>query len=152
MVSADFDREFLARAGGAVAASTVVLTASFVGVVAFFTGSANGVGGRLPFYVLTMAVAFAATIFALDDPEADGSRVISATAGVTVASFVLVTLAGEGFVYAVRFPGKVLASNLLVYFAAAGLICTGLAYWALRHWREFTVDSAAEAEAGADAE
>ena len=142
MAWADLDREFLARAGGAVAASTVVLTASFVGVVSFLGGAAGDVGGRLPFYVLTMAVAFAATIFALDDPDADGSRVITATAGVAVACFVLVTLAGEGVVYAVRFPEKVLASNLLVYFAAAGLICTGLAFWALRHWREFARETA----------
>lgn len=137
MVMPAVDREFAARAGGVVVASTVLLTASFVGVVAFLTGETAGVGGRLPFYVLAMAVAFAGTIFALDDANADGGRVITATGGVAVASFVLVTLGVEGVVFAVRYPGRVLASNLVVYFAAAGLICTGLAFWALRHWREF---------------
>lgn len=131
------DRGFAVRAGGAVVASTVILTASFVGVVSFLSGSATGLGNRLPFYVLAMAVTFAGTIFVLDEPTADGMRVIVATAGVSVASFVFTALAAEGVVYAIRFPERVLASNLLVYFLAAGLICTGLAFWALRHWREF---------------
>ncbi|PSQ49972.1 hypothetical protein BRD15_02430 [Halobacteriales archaeon SW_6_65_15] len=137
------DREFVARAGGAVVASTVVLTASFVGVVSFLTGSATDVGARLPFYVLAMAIAFAGTLFVLDDPTADGIRVIVATVGVSVACFVFTALGAEGFVFAVRNPERMLASNMLVYFVAAGLICTGLAFWALRHWREFAGEGAA---------
>jgi hypothetical protein len=137
------DREFVARAGGAVVASTVVLTASFVGILSFMTGSASDVGARLPFYVLAMALTFAGTIFVLDEPTADGVRVIVATVGVAVASFVFTALSAEGFVYAIRYNQRMLASNLLVYFVAAGLICTGLAFWALRHWREFAGESAA---------
>jgi hypothetical protein len=137
------NRQFAARASGAVVASTVVLTASFVGVVSFLTSAATGVGARLPFYVLAMAITFAGTIFFLDEPTADGTRVIVATLGVSVASFVFTALSAEGFVYAIRFPERMLASNLLVYFVAAGLICTGLAFWALRHWREFAGENAA---------
>ena len=143
MDSPTTDREFVARAGSAVVASTVVLTASFVGVVSFLTGSAVDVGARLPFYVLAMAIAFAGTLFVLDDPTADGVRVIVATVGVAVASFVFTALSAEGFVYAIKHTERLLGSNLLVYFFAAGLICTGLAFWALRHWREFAGEGAA---------
>jgi hypothetical protein len=114
-----------------------------VGVVSFLTGSATDVGARLPFYVLAMAIAFAGTLFVLDDPTADGIRVIVATVGVSVACFVFTALGAEGFVFAVRNPERMLASNMLVYFVAAGLICTGLAFWALRHWREFAGEGAA---------
>lgn len=147
MVTSALDREVVARAAGVVVASTLALTASFVGVVAFLAGETAGVAGRLPFYVLAMAAAFAGTVFALDDPDADGNRVITATAGVAVVTFLVVTLGVEGLFFAVRHPGRVLASNLVVYFAAAGLICTGLAFWALRHWREF-----AERDPDADAD
>lgn len=143
MVGSLVERRIAARAGGAVVASTLVLTTSFVGVVAFFTGGVAGVGARLPFYVLAMAVTFAGTIFLLDGPAADGTQIIVTTTAVAVASFVFVALSAEGFVYAIRYPERVLASNLLVYFLAAGLICTGLAFWAFRHWREFTGERAA---------
>ena len=56
---------------------------------------------------------------------------------IAVVGLVLVGFAGEGVVYAVRDPEAVFGRQLIVYFVAAALICTGLGYWLLRHWREF---------------
>jgi hypothetical protein len=40
-------------------------------------------------------------------------------------------------IYAVTDPDEIVASQVLVYFVAAALICTGVGVWGLRHWREF---------------
>jgi len=50
------DRGRAARLGGVVLASTLVLTAAFIGVLALVGGGNNGVGRRLPGYVLAMTV------------------------------------------------------------------------------------------------
>jgi hypothetical protein len=131
------DREVFARIGVGVVLSTLALTASFVGLLALLTGEAVAVGSRLPLYVLAMAVAFVVVIVRSELRNRDG-RVVLATAGsVSVGTLVLVTLAGEGLVYAAREPDAVVASSLLFYFLAAGLIATGLGFWGARHWREF---------------
>jgi high-affinity Fe2+/Pb2+ permease len=70
------------------------------------------------------------------------------TAAIAVAVFVTVTLSGEGLVYAAANPAEVLVSRTLLYFLAAGLVGTGVAYWALRHWREFTGDATVSSESG----
>lgn len=137
MSQGDIEREFLLRAGLLVLGSTLVLTASFVGLVALLVGEASQVGTRLPYYVLAMAVAFVVAIFLLDDDRTDGVTVFLASVGISFAAFAVTSLAGEGLTYAVNQPAAVLANNLLVYFLAAGLIGTGLGFWGLRHWREF---------------
>jgi hypothetical protein len=132
------NREFLARAAAVVVGSTMVLTASFVGVLALVTGRTVGAVDRLPFYVLAMAVAFVIAVMVTEEtvdavrPE----RAIASAVGVAVVTFVFVSLGGEGIAYAVRNPGRVVISQLFFYFLAAGLIGTGLGYWGLRHWRE----------------
>lgn len=131
------EREVIGEAGVIVVASTVVLTASFIGLVALVEGRALATGSRLPFYVLAMAIVFVAAMFHLDSRRRDGTRVMAATVGIAIVSFVVVTLAGEGVVFALQNPDKILAEHLVVYFVAAALICTGLAFWTLRHWREF---------------
>ncbi|MFB6354100.1 MAG: hypothetical protein ABEJ92_08450 [Halobacteriales archaeon] len=132
-----FDRRTLARAGGLVAVSTAVVTAAFVGLVALATGGADRMASRLPVYVLVMAVVFVAFVFLIDARGSDGRTVIVSSVGVALFGFVLVLLSGEGVVFLVSHPGELLASQLLVYLVSAGLVCTGLAYWGLRHWREF---------------
>jgi len=132
------------RAAVSVAASTVVLTLAMVGILAFVDGGNTGVGGRLPAYVFAAALAFVVTLFVLDDPAADGVQIIVAVAGISLGVFGLVALAGEGVVYAVEHPGEVFVPELLAYIAAAGLICTGIGVWGLRHWREFTAGPAVE--------
>jgi hypothetical protein len=137
------DRGRAARLGGVVLASTLVLTAAFVGVLALVNGGNAGVGGRLPIYVLAMAVAFVAFLFAAEQRlerrsrSADGRRVIVTAGGFALTVLVAVALSGEGVVYAVRNPDQVVAREVSLYFLAAGLIGTGLGYWGLRHWREF---------------
>ncbi|WP_123537812.1 hypothetical protein [Halosimplex salinum] len=120
-----------------VAGLTALLTCAFVGLLAFVSGARPDVGSRLPYYVLVMALVFVVAVFRLDDRDRQGTHVLSSVSAVSVVAFVLVGLAVEGVVYAVQNPGELVASQLIVYFAAAALICTGVSVWGLRHWREF---------------
>jgi hypothetical protein len=88
--------------------------------------------------MLLMAIAFVITVVGLIRREVGGGVVLSAATGVGVLTFSLGLLAGEGVVYTVREPSEVLGSNLVVYFLAAALIGTGLSYWTVNYWREFT--------------
>lgn len=137
MVTAQLDADLLPRAAVLVAVSTAVVTAAFVGVVALVTGNASEVTARLPIYVLVMAVVFVAFVFLIDSRGSDGQTVIVSSIGVALFGFLLVLLSGEGLVYILTQPQDLLASHVLIYLASAGLVCTGLAYWGLRHWREF---------------
>ncbi|WP_313692044.1 hypothetical protein [Halorarum halobium] len=125
-----------------VAVSTVVLTADFVGLLSLLTGRATeigtGIGGRFPAYVLVMAVAFVVTIVGLARFDTDGRTVLSAATGVGLLTLVTGALAGEGVVYAIAYPSEILSSQLLFYFVAAGLIGTGLSFWTVNYWRDFT--------------
>lgn len=131
-------RAFLARTGGVIVASTLALTAAFVGVVALLNGGVDGAVGRVPFYVLAGAVVFVASLLLLDHEDVAGQTVIVATTVLGVVALVVVGLGVEGIFYAIEEPGEVFGDRLVVYFVAAGLICTGLTYWGLNHWREFT--------------
>jgi hypothetical protein len=140
-----------ARATLAVGASTVVLTACFVGVLALVRGAVAGFGDRLPIYAVVIGAAFVAALLRAEQrygPDAPGpgaadgggfggGAILTTALGVAVATVVLVSFAGEGVVYALRLPDAVVTSTLFLYFVAAGLIATGLGYWGLRHWREF---------------
>jgi hypothetical protein len=106
-------------------------------VVAVVSGYADGVSNRLPYYVFGGAVVFVATMVYLENPNESGVPIFTSTLGLSVLGFTLISLSGEGVVYAARSPGEVLGSQLVVYFLAAALVCTGTAYWSLHHWREF---------------
>jgi hypothetical protein len=129
-------RASLARAGGLIAVCTLLLTADFVGLVALLTGQATGIAGRLPVYVLGMAVAFVGSLLLFETREPDGETVLKLAAGVAFGSFVVAVLGGEGVVFALTYPGQVVASHVLPYLLAAGMIATGLGYWGLNHWQE----------------
>ncbi|MFC7072680.1 hypothetical protein ACFQJ7_06760 [Halovenus rubra] len=58
----DWSRSALVRAVLFVIASTIALTASFLGVVGLLTGEVTGLNSRLPLYVLVMALAFVTAI------------------------------------------------------------------------------------------
>ena len=137
MVADRIDAGLLPRAVAVVGVSTAVVTAAFIGIVALLTGDAVNVTDRLPFYVLLMAVVFTAYVFLIDSRASDGATVIISSVGVGLIGFLVVLLAGEGAVFLLREPDALLASQLIVYLVSAGLVCTGLAYWGLRHWREF---------------
>lgn len=122
----------------AIIASSIVLTGAFIGVVALIRGEVVGTWDRLPVYVLVFAVVFLVVLWKLDDSEREGTTVLIATAGIALAAGIVLGLAGEGTVAAVTDPWSVIGSDLLVYFVAAAVICTGLGLWGIRHWREFT--------------
>jgi FtsH-binding integral membrane protein len=129
------------RAVLGVAGLTILLTCAFVGLLAFASPETPAVGSRLAYYVLVMAVVFVVAVFRLDDRERQGTSVLSAVTAVSVAAFVLVTLAVEGVIYAFDNPGALVASQLILYVLAAALICTGVSVWGLHHWREFAADA-----------
>jgi len=120
-----------------VAGLTVLLTCAFIGLLAFVSGARPNVGSRLPYYVLVMGLVFVAAIFRLDDRDRPGTSVLTSVTVVSFVAFLLFGMAVEGVVYAVQNPGELVASQLIVYFTAAALICTGVSVWGLHHWREF---------------
>jgi predicted neutral ceramidase superfamily lipid hydrolase len=134
------DRETMLRVTAYIATSTLIITACFIGVVAVITGFVADFEQRLPIYVLVTAVVFVAVVVVLDSGDAEGMPVLLSTVSIGVVTFVIVSLTGEGLRYAVARPGELVASQLVFYFVAAALFCTGVGYWALNHWREFADD------------
>lgn len=136
-------RDAVARVGAGVVGATLVVTASFVGLLALVTGDVAALGDRLPLYVLAMAVAFVATLLLVEHrrhgpaARATGRDVLATAGGIALATFAVVTLSGEGLLYAATNPTTLLASQIVLYFLAGGLVATGLGYWAIQHWREF---------------
>ncbi|WP_435346103.1 hypothetical protein [Haloarchaeobius sp. HRN-SO-5] len=126
------------RAAVSVAGSTVLLTLAMIGVLSALNGGNGNITSRLPFYVFGVALVFVVTLLLLDDPGANGRHVLVAVVGISLFAFGLITLIGEGVVYAYEHQSDVFVPELLLYIAATGLVCTGVGVWSLRHWREFT--------------
>lgn len=129
------DRARLGRVGAVVGTCTAALTASFVGLVALAGGDAAGAVSRLPGYVLAMALTFVAGVVLFEESRHEGRRALAAAAGAAVVAFVVVGLGTEGVVYALRYPDRVVGSQLFAYLLSAGLIGTGVGYWGWRNWR-----------------
>lgn len=139
---ADDRTTYYGRTAGLAAASTLVLTASFVGVLSIVEGEFSGLGGRVPWYLVVTSLFFLGTIFVLEEHGAsDGREIIAISAIVGLLSFVVTTLAVEGVVFAFNHPEDVFVSQTVLYFLAAGLFGTGIGYWGIKHWREFTDES-----------
>lgn len=132
----DPDPAVYGRLGLLVVACTAALTLAFVGVVSLATGDATNVGGRVPFYVLGTALAFVGAILVVDGPRRDGRAVLAVAGAVAGATFVLLSLGAEGLRYTVVHPENVLVTSSGLYLVAAGLIGTGVGYWALSHRHE----------------
>ena len=131
------DRETMVRVVGYVGVSTLFLTAMFYGIVAVITGSVTDFERRLPVYVLVAAIAFVVVVVMLEDENAPGTPILVSTLVVGGMAFLGISLSGEGVLYAVANQSTVVSSQLFFYIIAAGLICTGIGYWAIHHWREF---------------
>jgi hypothetical protein len=129
-------RNTLAQAGLFVGASTLALTASFLGVVGLLTGGVSGLTDRLPFYVLVTAVAFVGAIVLLEEESRQAVRVLQLSVLGAALTFGLVTFGGEGINYLYQNQEEVVTSQLIFYILAAGLIGTGVCYWALRNRSE----------------
>lgn len=135
----EWNRDTLARAAAFVVASTIALTASFLGVVGLLTGEVTGLNDRLPFYVLAMALAFVAAVVTLEEEYREATLVLQFSVIVGAVSFLLVSFGGEGVAFLLQNPQEIVASHLLFYILAAGLIATGIGYWALNHWSELSM-------------
>lgn len=130
------ERKYVGMLLGLIAASTLLVTSSLIGVLALTQGLVDGIGGRVPYYVLATALVFVALVVGLELNLEDGSRIITTSVVVAAVSLVVISLSVEGLIFGWEFT-DLLLSNLLPYFLAAGLISTGLIIWAVRHWREF---------------
>jgi len=139
MSKAALPRDALPKAVGLIAISTLLLTTAFLGVLAIVSGGNPGIGDRVPVYLLLAAAVFVTFIVLLEHRDLDGRTVLISTTSIAVATGALAWLVGEGLVHALLDPGEVFASQTIVYLIAAAVACTGLFYWTLNHWREFTV-------------
>ncbi len=138
-MAARTDRQsFYTRISIVMAACTLVLTFSFIGILAIVAGEMSQPTRRLPWYLVLAAGAFVATIIILEAYGATGREIIVTATITTIWAFLIVTLSVEGIIYTIRHPEEVFVSQLVLYFLAAGLLGSGIAYWALHHWREFT--------------
>lgn len=130
------DRRQVGLAVGLVIVSTLLVTSSLIGVLAVTEGLVDGVGGRIPYYVLAAAAVFVGLVVVLETRYDEGSQILSTSVIVAATALVVISLSFEGFFFGLKYPSK-LFSNLMPYFLAAGLISTGLIIWAVRHWREY---------------
>lgn len=131
-------KRFLLRMVAIVGCCSLLLTASFVGVLAIVSGNMGEIGNRMPAYLILMAIAFVVTVVALERNEIDGRLILMTTVVIAGLTFLFSLLAVEGVLYTIRDPAAVFNTQLGYYFLAAGLVATGLGYWSLNHWREFT--------------
>lgn len=134
----DGTQQVVLRIGALIVSNTLLLTAAFVGFIAALSGEVHGFESRLPWYLVGAAVVFVGTIILLEVNDATGRTIIVSALVVGGFAFVLLFLAVEGFVFTLEHPDAVLDTRLILYFFAAALVATGLGYWGLRHWREFT--------------
>lgn len=132
---------FFLKATGLVGGSTFILTASFVGLLSLLSGDPVDLGDRVPFYMIVMGFVFVGTILILEEQGATAEAILVTAIVVAVLAFVGIGLTVEGILFAMRNPDRVFVSQLVYYFIAAGLIATGIGYWGIRHWREFTGQS-----------
>lgn len=141
MAAGSVARSVYVRISLVIAGCTLLLTFSFVGLLAIASGATDAVSTRLPWYLVVGALAFVATIVLLELYGATGREIIVTASFTGAWALVLVGLSVEGVRYTVTHPEEVFVSRLVLYFLAAGLLGTGIAYWALHHWREFTTQS-----------
>lgn len=134
-------RSFLVQATLLVLGCTLTLTFSFFGVFAILSGEMTGIGNRLPFYVLGMAVVFVAIVVYMEEQKAHGRTIIASASSFGVTAFLVFTLGTEGLIYSAENPGSVMTSKQFLYVVAAGMITTGIGYWMLKHWDEVVHNS-----------
>lgn len=132
------DRGDYRRTIALIITSTVILTLTFIGVLALSRGIITGFQGRIPWYLVVTGIIFVTSIFLLENRESRGREILFSSIIVSLLSFGLLVLSVEGVIYAIRFPERVFISQLVLYFLAAGLIGTGFGFWTMNHWREFT--------------
>lgn len=138
MAAQPAEGRFYARISLVMGICTLLLTFSFIGILALLSGEVGDPMSRLPWYLLVSALAFVATIVVLEVYGAGGQEIIVTATVIALWAFLLIALSVEGMIFTVNHPEDVFVSRHVLYFLAAGLLATGIAYWALHHWREFT--------------
>ena len=123
----------LGRVLALVFASTLALTASFVGLVALARGEVAGTAGRLPIYAVAAAVVFVGGVVSFEESHHAGRRALVAASLAGLATLLVTGLGGEGVVYALATPEAVFEVQLLGYLLSASLMGTGVGYWAVRN-------------------
>lgn len=136
----DSTQQVIVRIGLLIVACTLLLTAAFVGLIATLSGEIRGFEARIPWYLAGAAILFVATIVLLELNDADGRTIIVSAVFTGFISFLLIFLSIEGLIFTITNPAAVFDSRLIIYFFSAALVATGVGYWGLRHWREFTSD------------
>jgi hypothetical protein len=131
----DVTEEFVAQVGLLIVVSTAMFALGFFGLLALVAGETPQLGLRIPVYAFGGAVTFVGGIVALDQLRQEGTEVLVAAGGLSVAAFGILLLGGEGVLYVTRNAEALVESRLFLYLLAAGLVSTGLAYWGLRHRR-----------------
>jgi len=132
------ERDVLARAGPLICATTLALTAAFLGIVGIVSGETGGLVGRLPLYVLAGSVGFVGALLAVEHSEYYGRPALATASGVGIVGFVMIGLGTEGVVYGLTNPDAVVASHLFVYLLSAAIVASGVGYWTVRNWRDVT--------------
>ncbi|MDZ5811759.1 hypothetical protein U4E84_10450 [Halorubrum sp. AD140] len=141
----EWRERYFIRTGVLAGLSTVIMTASFIGILAVIENQVSGLESRAPWYLVFAAFAFTVTVVFLERNDVVGRVIIGTALALGIVSFLLSMLTVEGLFYTIRNPEDVFVSRLVLYFLAAGLVGTGFGYWAINHWREFTSpDGAAE--------
>ena len=133
-----FERDVLVQAGPLICATTLALTAAFLGIVGIASGNAGGLVGRLPLYVLAGSVGFVAALLAAEHSQYYGREALVTAAAVGIVGFVMIGLGTEGVIYGLTYPEAVVASHLSAYLLSAAMITSGLGYWTVRNWRDVT--------------
>lgn len=123
----------LERVGPVLVGSTVALTMALFGLLALVGGNTPGLSGRVPYYVLGAAAAFAGALMVMEDRARDGRTLLGVAIAVAAGAFVLLGLGGEGLLYAARNPDVAFATQRFLYLLSAALVTTGLGYWATNH-------------------
>lgn len=129
---------FLLRIVLLISISTIFLTASFMGILAFVSGATMDVSDRLPWYLVIGAATFVGSIVLLEHAESEGYTIIVTTIVTSVIMFILTLLAVEGVIFSLRHPEVVINSQTILYLLSAAMVGVGLGYWGFNHWREFT--------------
>lgn len=136
----DAKQRIIIRIALLIIGCTILLTATFVGFLALVGGRIEGSNSRIPWYIVLSATLFVATIVLLEFNDADGKTILVSAIVTGAISFVLIFFSIEGLIFAINYPEEVFVSQLVIYFFAAALVATGIGYWGLRHWREFTAE------------
>ncbi|WP_436936563.1 hypothetical protein [Halovenus marina] len=137
----DWNRQFILRITLIIGGFTIILTACFVGLIALMSGEVTEFDDRLPWYLVTVAIVFVSTIIYLEFNISEGKTIIVSAIFTGILSFILTFFSVEGVLFAANNRSTVFDSRLIIYFFAAALVATGIGYWGIQHWREFTTSA-----------